>query len=261
MLLAILTLMAAVSPLTQEPRIYLFDCAGAIQPIGGPGTPAGQARHVSAVDTTLPAGVRDGCAIRRGWFDGDGRLALLVQTRAWARPDGTVPTETLTLSVPGLVPVPDGGRPAGGPGGPDWRALRGTLDTLAGPFATSVGYLLADGRSVLLQEVNGAPARPRPRVVLRTQRRPGVVALAEPESAGTGRFAIVDAVTGTQRGLTVSDLTEGTEVRVVCATPHGLILLAVARDALLMLDVARPEWRVFIPNLELDLYWTACAVR
>lgn len=262
MLLVILVLTTVMRAQDPASGVVLFDCGGTIQPIGGPGSPTGAARHVSTVDTTLPARVRDGCAIWRGWFDEDrGHLMLVVQTRAWAEPDGTLPTRTLRLSTPDLISLPDDGRAVARARDPDWPTLRATLDTLPGPFVASIGYVLADNRSVLLQEVQSAPARPRPRVVPRTQRRAGVVALAKHEPAATGRFAVVDAVTGTQRGGIVSALTEGGELRVVCATPDGRLYLAVARDALLVLDVVHPERRVLVPGLEVDLYWTACAAR
>jgi hypothetical protein len=242
---------------TPPDDVYLFDCAGWIQRIDA--VSATRPVHVSEIDSTLPDRVRDGCAIRAGWRDADGNtLMLAVQTQALLDEDGEVPTKVLALATPRLFLLAEQGPLPEQPATPDRRGLAERLEAVEGPFRRSAAYLLSDGTTLLLQELTE-------RMGESGLRHPvwhaGSVSLNQAQPDATGRYALVDISSGTQRGGVVSATEAADDHRLVCFTPDGTIYVAVARQTLLLLDVMDPAQHTVIGDLAVDLYWSACASR
>lgn len=256
----VVTVLAAAHPTPPE-HVYLFDCGGNVRHLVDDAPVAGSGIRVSAVDTTLPDRVRDGCAILAGWYDVQtDHLALRVQLHAWADTNGTIPTKLLWLTS-ALERAPDRDQSTPAPSRPDAQAVRAAARSVESPFARSVGYVSPDGRMLLLAEL-GAPTRTRtPGMTLDFGWHAGTVELNPSNWDVTGRYALFDLPSGTERGAVVSTTGAASDDRVVCITQGGRIYVATARDTLTVLDVAEPGRRVSLGDLGLDLYWTACAAR
>ncbi|MGD8698199.1 MAG: hypothetical protein PVJ43_02845 [Gemmatimonadales bacterium] len=239
--------------------VYLFDCQGRVLRLQGPDFSDRTLRHVTEIDSTLPERVRDGCAIHRGWFDGArDRLLLIVQTEAGQDENDSLPTKLIELEdFAPLREIPRSTSSAR-PGGPDRKEVAVRLTSLRAPFSRSMAYILADGVTALLQELVPGRGAEGP-VTLDTGWEAGAVELQRARSEATGRYAVVDLRTGTWRGEVVATEEGVADARVVCLTPSGLVFLATARDALLVLDVMDPKRNQTIAGVELDLHWTACA--
>lgn len=254
-----IALVALVRILSQAESVYLFDCQGRILRMEAPDFSLRSLTHVTRVDPTLPDRVRDGCAIHDGWYDdARDRLVLVVQTRAWQDENDSLPTKLLELT--GLAPVAQDSvsPPPARSSRLDRQDVASRLASLPGPFAQSQAYVLPDGVTALLQEVTptGAAARP---LTLDTGWEAGAIGLRQATSRATGRYALFDLTTGTQRGAMVSAVDGAAEQRVICFSPRGLVLLTMTRGALLVLNVADPGHKLVISDIPLDLYWTACA--
>jgi hypothetical protein len=258
-LLSTLIVGAAMVFPRQPDSTYLFDCGGWIQRVDGIGILLTPAKHVAQVDSTLPDDVRDGCSIHAGWYDtSSDRLVLEVQTQRWRDEHDSLPTKLLALETAALLPQATEARSLTPPTRPNWQATAATLRSMASPFPRSIGYLLSDGTTLLLQEVTNVPPARRP-VELNLRWLAGTVSLNKGHAGATGRYALLDIVTRAQRGVEVSTTGGVHDHRVVCFTPSGKIYLAATRDTLLVLDVMEPTRRLIISDLTLDLYWTACA--
>ena len=250
--------MAIVLP-RQPEDTYLFDCGGRIQRIDGLEIPVKPAKHVAQIDSTLPDHVRDGCSIHAGWYDSDtDRLVLVVQTQQLQDEHDSLPTKLLALVTPGLLLQATEVGSLRPPTRPDVQVTAASLRSIESPFARSIGYLLNDDTTLLLQEVTNVSSARLP-MELDLLWLPGQVSLNEGRANATGRYALLDIMTRAQRGIEVS--TGGTvrDHRVICFTPSGKIYLATTRDTLLVLDVMEPTRRSIVSDLSLDLYWTACA--
>lgn len=204
--------------------------------------------------------VRDGCAVHGGWYDDAAdRLLLEVQTVPLQDSLDRLPTRVVALRE--LEPTEgEGGLGALAlPAAPDRRAAAAALDSVEVPFDRGVGYLLDDGVTLLAQELTDSEAS-APGVWIDGLWRSGEVGLRRTREDATGRYAVVDLAARVVRGSIVSaaDEEEAEAAGVVCVTPGGRVYLAVAPDALLVLDVMRPA----APSrmaVGLDLSWAACA--
>jgi hypothetical protein len=256
----IIIVLAAAHPAPPE-HVYLFDCEGNVRHLVDDAPVEGSGTRVSAVDTTLPDRVRDGCAILAGWYDiQTDQLALRVQLHAWADTSGTIPTKLLWLTS-ALERAPDRNRSSPAPSRPDAHTVRAAVRSIESPFARSVGYVSPDGTMLLLKELGPSSGTRTPGIVLDFGWHAGTTELDPSTWNATGRYALFDLASGTQRGAVVSVTRVGSDDRVVCITPAGRIYLATARDTLTVLDVAEPGNRTSLEHLGLDLYWTACATR
>ncbi len=239
--------------------VYLFDCGGNVGILDGNELTVGRAVHVSAVDSTLPGRVRDGCAISRGWYvSGAERLFLQVQIQAAADATDLLPTRTIVLSVPDLrpaertehTPIPERRS--------DSRALLRRIPLVRSPFASSAAYYVYGEATLLLQELE--PGTADAGVIWPvTVRIPGAVELGQAIAGATGRYALYDLATDTQLGDVIAVVGGSDDDRVLCTTPDGLFVLAAARDSLLVVDTKGGRGSVVSRTPELDLYWTACA--
>jgi len=256
----IVVVLATVHPAPPE-HVYLFDCGGNVRhlvvdaPVGSSSIP------VSAIDTTLPNRVRDGCAIHAGWYDvPTGNLVLRVQVRSGMDENDALPTKLLWLT-PAPERASDQDQSAAALSRPDAQTIRAAVESVESPFVRSAGYVSPDGTTLLLQELATASATRHPPIALNFGWHAGTVELNPPNADATGRYALLDLTSGTQRGSVVSVTGAASDDRVVCITPGGRIYVATARDTLTVLDVAQPDRRISIGDLGLDLYWTACAAQ
>ena len=254
----LLPILSAAAACSKQPEdVYLFDCGGSVQRLShvlGADPP----KHVSAIDSTLPRRVRDGCSIHEAWYDIDtDALTLTVQTNAIQNSNENLPSKSIALATPTLtLLVPEGRRPT--PREPDMDAAVASARSIQGPFVRSVKHLLDDGKTVLVQELlESEEARLRGGVVYRW--RSGSVAHRREDTTATGRYALMDLNTQRQLGDVVSVGGAASHSRVVCFTPSGRIYLAPARDSLVVLDVAVPGWQFTVGGLAVDLFWTGCA--
>lgn len=255
----LLVCLVGISCAAEVRDVYLFDCGGMIGILGGDDLKPGPAVHVSEIDSTLPVRVRDGCAIRRGWYDSqEEQLLLEVQVQAKADAAGLVTTETITLSVPDLDLVNRAPYTTFSEQRVDSRDLVRKIPFLQSPFKSSAAYYVYGETTLVLQELEHDSADSgfiRPVVV----RAPGAVELQQTIRGTAGRYAIHDLAADTQLGDVIAVAVGSDDDRVLCLTPDGLLLLAAARDSLLAVDTRGGRGTVVSEVSELDLYWTACA--
>lgn len=258
-LLCVLIVDAASLSQEQPQGAYFFDCGGRIQRVEGAGTSVSPAKHVAEIDSTLPYRARDGCSVHAGWYDAeDDVLVLVVQTQAWMGEHDDLPTRLLPLRLPQLVPQAIDSGSLQPPSKPDRQAIAARLQSIEGPFARSIGYLLSDGTTLLLQELTNTTPAARP-VRLNTLWQAGTISYNPAHTDATGRYALLNMTVGAQLGAVVSTLGAAQDDRVVCFSPSGRIYLATARDTLTILDVTEPGQRSIVSDLTLDLHSTACA--
>jgi hypothetical protein len=125
--------------------IVLFDCLGTIQRLSGSDFSVSHDLHVSAVDSSLPVQVRDGCSIHAGWYDRAAHgVVLVVQTERLLDDEDEPAARQLTLTIPTLTPMVGEARTFEPPRRPDGRAIRARLEAIESPFARSAGYALSN---------------------------------------------------------------------------------------------------------------------
>lgn len=248
---------AVIPPQHVPSAIYLFDCEGTVQRLDRASASLTRAVPVHELDATLPEEVRDGCAVDAGWYDTTAeRLMLVAQTQMWQQ-DDSVPTKVLSLSVPSLAVVGARGG-ASRPAEPRHLEVP-DLRSIQSPFDRSVAYVLNDRTTVLLQELATSGGHAGLSMEPDLLWHAGEVSLRSAHADATGRYAVYDLATGKSRGQVVKAPPGASENRVVCFTPRGTILIATARDTLLVLDTVHPAHYSRIGDKALDLYWTACA--
>lgn len=254
-----LGLAAGVQIVSPVQTVYLFDCQGRVLRLQGPDFSDRNLRHVTEIDSTLPERVRDGCAIHRGWFDGArDRLLLIVQTKAGQDENDSLPTKLIELEDSTPIGESSMSPASARPSRVDRQAVAARLASLRAPFNRSLAYVLDDGATALLQELVPSRGAVGP-TTLQSGWEAGAIRLWQARGKPTGLYALVDLTTGAQRGEVVATVGDPSDQRVVCLTPSGLVFLATARDALLVLDVVDPRRNQTIAGVDLDLHWTACA--
>ncbi len=239
---------------------YLFDCLGTVARLDGSRLSLHTGGHVSEIDTTLPAQVRDGCSIRRGWYEaGADRLLLVVQTEPiQGANDDSILTKVLAVAVPGMQSGTESSLRLDGVQSVERQEMRTMILSIDAPFVFSAAYPLYGESKVLFQELIEPDLANRP-IMANVLWEHGVPTTRRSSRAATGRYALFDLVGKTQYGSVVSTTGNTTDDRVVCFTPDGLVLLATTRDSLLVIDTRDGRRKQPHTDTGLDLYWTGCA--
>ncbi len=239
--------------------VYLFDCLGTVTRLDGSNLSLHAGGHVSEIDTTLPVQVRDGCSIHRGWYEVEAdRLLLVVQTEPTQGVNDSLPTDLLALAVPDLQLGTRSSLSMDGARNLDRQAMRTEILSIDPPFAFSAAYPLYGESKVLFQELIEPDVGNQP-ILAHVLWEPGVPTARRSSRAATGRYALFDLVGNSQHGSVIATTGNTADDRVICFTPDGLVLLANARDSLLVLDTRAGERRQTHTDTGLDLYWTGCA--
>ncbi len=240
--------------------VYLFDCLGTVTRLDGSDLSLTPGRHVSQIDTTLPAQVRDGCSIRGGWYEADAdRLLLVVQTEpVQGTNDDSLPTKVLAVAVPDLRSGTGSSLRMDGVQSEQRQEMRTRILSIDPPFVFNAAYPLYGESKALFQELIEPDVGNQP-ILAHVLWEPGVPTMRRSSRAATGRYALIDLERNERDGSVVSTAGNTADDRVVCFTPDGLVVIANTRDSLLVLDTRDGERRQAHTDTGLDLYWTGCA--
>jgi hypothetical protein len=186
------------------------------------------------------------------------RLHLTSQTQAIQDSTGSI--QTKVLAVTGLDLEADSS-PMRNSDTPRDDVSAGSVDwwsSADGLFGSAMVYRIDNDSPVLLQELAAAESVTGT-TTLDGRWNPGSVSLRRSFEGATGRYALYDVASASQLGEIVSVPSSAAAQRVVCFTPSGLILVATARDTLVVLDARDAGRRGLVAEGAFDLYWTACA--